>query len=120
MVLLATPWAAFAQWRALGPFGGDVQDVNISPVNTNVMLAGVAPGGSSYGWLFRSTDGGASWSQVPSIGQHSVFDIAFGTNGSAWVGSDDSAWVSVDNGATFSQRDLGLGFYTGTYSIAID
>jgi hypothetical protein len=48
-VLLAAPWAGFAQWRALGPFGGDVQDVNISPVNSGVMLAGVAPGGSSYG-----------------------------------------------------------------------
>jgi photosystem II stability/assembly factor-like uncharacterized protein len=120
LMVLAAPWMAFAQWRALGPFGGDVQDVNISPVNTNVMLAGVAPGGSTYGWLFRSADGGVSWARVPSIGQLSVYDIAFGTNGTAWVGSDDSVWVSTDNGLTFSQRDLGLGFYTGTYSVAID
>ena len=71
-------------------------------MNTNVMLAGVAPGGSSYGWLFRSADGGASWARVPSIGQLSVYDIAFGAGGTAWVGSDDSVWVSTDNGATFS------------------
>ena len=96
-VLLAAHWAGFAQWRALGPFGGDVQDVNISPVNSAVMLAGVAPGGSSYGWLFRSADGGVSWAQVPSLGQISVYDIAFGANGNAWVGSDDSVWVSTDN-----------------------
>ena len=119
-VMLAAPWAAFAQWRALGPFGGDVQDINISPVNSSVMLAGVAPGGSTYGWLFRSADGGVSWARVPSIGQLSVYDIAFGAGGTVWVGSDDSVWVSTDNGATFSQHDLGLGFFTSTYSVAID
>jgi photosystem II stability/assembly factor-like uncharacterized protein len=120
LVLMVAPWAAFAQWRALGPFGGDVQDVNISPVNTNVMLAGVAPGGSTYGQLFRSADGGASWAQVPSIGQLSVYEIAFAADGTAWVGSDDSPWVSTDNGATFTKRDLGLGYFTETYSVAID
>jgi len=118
--MLVTPLAVLAQWRALGPFGGDVQDVNISPVNTNVMLAGVAPGGSSYGWLFRSTDGGVTWARVPSIGQLSVYDIAFGAGGTVWVGSDDSVWMSTDNGATFIQHDLGLGFFTATYSVAID
>lgn len=120
IVMLAAPLAAFAQWRALGPFGGDVQDVSISPVNSSVMLAGVAPGGSSYGWLFRSADNGVSWARVPSIGQLSVYDIAFGTGGTVWVGSDDSVWVSTDNGATFSHHDLGLGFFTTTYSVAID
>jgi photosystem II stability/assembly factor-like uncharacterized protein len=120
IVALAGPLVAFAQWRALGPFGGDVQDVNISPVNSSVMLAGVAPGGSSYGWLFRSTDNGVSWARVPSIGQLSVYDIAFGALGTVWVGSDDSVWASTDNGATFNKHDLGLGFFTTTYSVAID
>src|SRR3954447_11606506 len=97
-VMLVAPLATFAQWRALGPFGGDVQDVNTSPVNTNVMLAGVAPGGSSYGWLFRAADAGVSWARVPSIGQLSVYDLRFGAGGTVWVGSDDSVWVSTDNG----------------------
>jgi hypothetical protein len=120
LLVLAAPWAGFGQWRALGPFGGDVQDVNISPVNTNVMLAGVAPGGSTYGWLFGSSDGGVSWATVPSIGQLSVYDIEFGADGTAWVGSDDSVWVSTDNAVTFSKSDLGLGYFTATYSVAID
>ena len=120
-ILLSVPSIVPAQsWRPLGPFGGDVQDVAISPVNSSVMLAGVAPGGSSYGWLFRSADGGVSWARVPSIGQLSVYDIAFGADGTAWVGSDDSVWLSTDNGVTFSQRDLGLGYFTATYSVAID
>jgi hypothetical protein len=39
-------------WRALGPFGGDVEDINISPTSQNVMLAGLAPGGSDGGQLY--------------------------------------------------------------------
>ena len=41
------PRQSGAQWRPLGPFGGDVEDVNFSTTNASVMLAGVAPSGSS-------------------------------------------------------------------------
>lgn len=108
------------QWRPLGPFGGDVEDINVSPTSPNVMLAGVAPSGSVGGKLFRSTDSGASWTEVPSFGQRSAYDIEFTASGTAWVASDDSVWVSTDNGATFTQRSLGIGLNDQTYAVEID
>src|SRR5688572_25316167 len=68
---------AGASWAALGPFGGDVFDVARSPVSPNIMLAGIAPGGSSGGALFRSTDGGANWTIVTGQTTTSVYDIEF-------------------------------------------
>src|SRR6185436_11082597 len=108
------------QWRPLGPFGGDVDDVNISPTSQNVMLAGIAPPNGVPGRLFRSTDSGATWTEVASFGQRSAHDIEFSPNGTAWVASDDSLWVSTDNGATFTQRNLGIGLNDQMYAVEID
>ena len=48
-----------AAWEALGPFGGDADDVAASPADPNIVLCGLAPslGG---GGLYRSTDAGAT------------------------------------------------------------
>src|SRR5262245_44758573 len=32
-----------ANWQALGPFGGDIDDVQVSPTNPSLVLAGLAP-----------------------------------------------------------------------------
>ena len=74
-----------AQWRALGPFGGDVADVNISPTNPAIVLAGIAPSGSVGGTLYRSSDSGATWTAVPSLAGKSVYDVEFTAAGVVWV-----------------------------------
>jgi photosystem II stability/assembly factor-like uncharacterized protein len=109
-------------WEALGPFGGDVADVNVSPTSPNIVLAGLAPSGSVGGSLYRSTDSGATWTQVavsPSTNL-SVYDIEFTPTGEVWVATDDSAWVSTDNGLTFSERNFGIGLNDQTFAIEID
>jgi hypothetical protein len=113
------------QWQPLGPFGGDVEDINVSPTSPNVVLAGVAPSGSIGGALYRSTDSGATWAIVPSVSNEnsqtiSVYDIEFAPNGDAWVATDDSVYLSTDNGATFTKHDLGIGLNDQTFAIEID
>ncbi len=117
-ILLSVPSTLLAQsWRPLGPFGGDVQDVNFSPAKTNVMLAGIAPAGNPFGSLYRSSDGGATWTQVTGFGAQSAYDIEFAADGTAWVAGYNGVWASTDDGLTFTMRDSGLGT---TYAVAID
>src|SRR5688572_26730936 len=88
----ASALAGGDSWTALGPFVGEVHDVARSPISPDIMLAGVAPAGSTGGALFRSTDGGTSWSIVPGLTSTSVYDIEFAPDGTAYVGSIDSIW----------------------------
>src|SRR5215208_972815 len=64
-------------WFSLGPPGGDVFDAAASTADSNIVLAGLAPGGSFGGTLYRSSDGGNTWSEVPALDGISVFDIEF-------------------------------------------
>src|SRR5262245_18767596 len=51
-----TAGAGTGDWGLLGPPGGDVTDVAASPTAAGVVLAGVAPGGTWGGTMYRSTD----------------------------------------------------------------
>ena len=73
--------AGTGAWVSLGPPGGDVFDVAASTVDANIVLAGLAPGGSFGGTLYRSSDGGNTWSEVPALDGTSVFDIEFAPDG---------------------------------------
>src|SRR5262245_60064982 len=56
--------AGSGNWFLLGPPGGDVFDAAVSTTDPTIALAGLAPGGSFGGTLYRSTDGGNTWSEV--------------------------------------------------------
>lgn len=109
-----------ANWEALGPFGGDVQDVAMSPTSSSIVLAGIAPNGSSGGTLYRSTDGGANWSEVAALGGTSVYDIEFTLTGVIYLGTQDSVWKSTDDGASWSQLNLNIGVNDAAMDVAID
>src|SRR5204863_6053051 len=64
-------------WTSLGSPGGDVFDVAASTVDANIVLAGLVPGGSVGGMLYRSSDGGNKWTEVPALDGTSFFDIEF-------------------------------------------
>ena len=53
--------AGDAAWTAIGPFGGDADDVAASPADPNIVLAGIAPSSGSGGGLYRSIDGGGTY-----------------------------------------------------------
>ncbi len=93
-------------WGLLGPPGGDVTDVAASPTAPGVVLAGIAPGGSFGGTMYRSTDDGASWAPVPDLANTSVHDIEFAPDGTVWAATQDAVWSSDDDGATWTHHTL--------------
>ena len=73
-----------------------------SPSQAGLLLAGVTNAGRNGGGIYRSTDGGASWSKVSS---YSALDIAFDPANprNALAGLDDGGLAySTDAGATWS------------------
>jgi hypothetical protein len=116
-----TGGAGSGAWTALGPPGGDVADVAASPSADGVVLAGIAPGGSFGGTLYRSVDGGAHWSAVAGLAGISVHRIAFTPSGEAYAATQDSVWTSLDDGATWTHRNLGIDpLNDETFAVAID
>jgi photosystem II stability/assembly factor-like uncharacterized protein len=108
------------EWSALGPFGGDMADVAVSPADANVVLAGLAPASGAGGTLYRATDGGATWAEVATLAGTSVYDIEFAPGGTAVAGTDDGVWRSTDAGATWTSLNLGIGVNDTVYEVFID
>src|SRR5882757_346555 len=107
-------------WASLGPPGGDVFDVAASTVDANIVLAGLAPGGSFGGALYRSSDGGNTWSKVPALDGISVFDIEFAPDGTTYLGTQDSVRKSTDSGLSWVTLNLGIGANDQVFDVAID
>src|SRR5258706_2595093 len=57
--------AQSAEWRPIGPDGGDVRSLTYDPANPDRVYLG-----TSAGRLFVSTDAGASWTRFASLGGH--------------------------------------------------
>ena len=97
--------AALAQWKSVGPEGGDVRALTYDPHNPDRILLG-----TSSGLLFLSENSGASWSRFAHLGpgDHYVLDnIVFDPTDSKTIYV--AAW-SVDeqnNGDLFRSRDGG-------------
>lgn len=111
--------ATAAQWSSLGPPGGDIYDIAASTVDPNVVLAGFAPGGSSGGGLYRSSDGGATWSEVATVRGKSVFAIEFTAAGTVYIGTQDSVWRSDDGGLTWVAANLDIGPNDQVLTVAV-
>jgi photosystem II stability/assembly factor-like uncharacterized protein len=112
--------AGNGNWFSLGPPGGDVSDAAASTVDANIVLAGLAPGGSLGGTLYRSSDGGNTWSEVPALDGTSVFDIEFASDGSAYLGTQDSVRKSTDGGLSWVTLNLGIGNNDQVFDVALD
>src|SRR4051794_7899739 len=107
-------------WSSLGPPGGDVFDAAVSTVDSNIALAGLAPGGSFGGTLYRSTDGGNTWSEVSALDGTSVFDIEFAPDGTAYLGTQDSVRESTDGGLSWTTLNLGIGANDQVFDVSVD
>jgi photosystem II stability/assembly factor-like uncharacterized protein len=109
-------------WALLGPAGGDVFDVAASTVDANIVLAGLAPDGSFGGTLYRSSDAGNTWSEVPALDGTSVFDIEFvpAPDNNTYLGTQDSIRKSTDGGLSWVTLNLGIGANDQVFDVAID
>lgn len=107
-------------WFSLGPPGGDVFDAAVSTVAPSIALAGIAPDGSLGGTLYRSNDGGDTWSEVLALRGTSVFDIEFALAGTAYIGTQDSIRRSTDDGLSWTLLNLGIGLDDQVFDVALD
>ena len=118
-----------ASWTQLaGPFSGPLSNlvggaripaIAVHPTNPNIVVAGVvftSSNGASAG-IYRSTDGGANWTQIltasGAIGTGVVFDPSNGNNVYAALGAiggnaNNGVYKSTDAGATFTKLAGGL------------
>src|SRR5262249_25574660 len=107
-------------WTSLGPPGGDVFDAAVSTLDSSIALAGIAPDGSFGGTLYRSSDGGNTWSEVPPLDGISVFDIEFAPGGTAFLGTQDSVRKSTDGGLSWVTLNLGIGVNDQVFDVTLD
>ncbi|MGH7598227.1 MAG: fibronectin type III domain-containing protein [bacterium] len=120
-----------ANWMSIGPnnIAGRIPDLAFDPNNPNVIWAGTAAGG-----VWRSTDGGSSWTpmndQLPSLSVSCV--VVHPTNSNIiYIGTGDhfgyagdgvGVLKSIDGGATWTQTGLSwqLSAAMSIYEMVID
>ena len=59
LTLAGTRTAEAGRWTPVGPYGGTVLSLAIDPVTPSTLYAG-----TQFGGLFKSTNGGASWTAI--------------------------------------------------------
>jgi photosystem II stability/assembly factor-like uncharacterized protein len=111
MTLLVTFWSvpALAQWRSLGPYGGNARALTYDPTNPDHILLG-----SGAGALFESRDGGRHWKHFAHLGpgqdlmlENIEFDPAnpatIYVGGWSVSGSGGGFFVTRDGGRSWSE-----------------
>jgi photosystem II stability/assembly factor-like uncharacterized protein len=101
--LLATAPSSFAAspWTPVGPPGGAVYGLSVDPKDANILYAGTFGGG-----IWKSKDGGASWTRLPGVPyQETVNAVAVSPADSRTVlaGGDNAIYRSADAGATWKK-----------------
>jgi photosystem II stability/assembly factor-like uncharacterized protein len=96
-------------WTPIGPDGGNVQVLAVSPALPNWVLAGL-PQGSG---IFRSADRGRSWGAATDAAGRNVLDLAISANGMAFYAATRQGLLkSTDGGARWPVLDAGAEIYT--------
>src|ERR1700689_1555851 len=102
-----SPGIVSAEWRSSGPFGGDAEIERVVPKAPGMVIAG-----AHNGLLFASTNGGASWNNIPFSGQLSgtlhALEVDPRVEGTWYAGMEgERPWTSgvyktTDAGKTWS------------------
>lgn len=101
-------------WQALGPAGGEVNAVARSTTQPTLAFA------ATVSDLYRSTDGGTTWTRTEVVGGQTTHDVEVAADGTVYLGTDDSIWRSTDDGLTWSKLTLGIGTIDAVLEVTID
>src|SRR5207249_573001 len=110
---------AGATWSATGLVGGDFAVLAIDPRTPTTLYAGGVWANDWYTWvrgLFKSTDGGATWS---TSGADPCCGVAIDprTPTTLYAGDAKGAFKSTDGGATWSAINTGLTDILSAYGV---
>jgi photosystem II stability/assembly factor-like uncharacterized protein len=96
---------ASESWQSLGPEGGYVLTLAVSPSNDSVVYAGTPAG------VYRSEDGGLSW-QFAGLAAHRVLVLSVDPGSSdlvyAGISGEGGVWGSRDGGGSWTPLRTGL------------
>jgi photosystem II stability/assembly factor-like uncharacterized protein len=96
---------------------GVISSLEFDPNNQDVVYATVSTfnNADGEGHVFRSTDGGVSWSSLDGSGDTGVPDLPAhsiavdpANSQAIYLGSDAGIFVSVDGGASWAKEDVGF------------
>lgn len=96
-------WFWFTPAEAGDPY---IMGLAVSPTDPNVVIAGV-----EYGGMFRSVDGGITWSEHLKSTSRDCHALKFHDTDGGWVYQAGGGWpaaVSSDGGVTWAQPRRGL------------
>src|SRR5439155_11015016 len=94
-------------WTTTGPAGGRVQSLAVDPVTTTIIYAGTDGGG-----IFRSTNGGASWTAINaglSNSSVSALAVSFASPTTLYAGTDGGGVFKSTTSGTSWSATTGLG-----------
>ena len=88
---------AGTSWNAQGPNFKAIKALSISPQDTSVLYAG------AFGWgVFKSTDGGTSWTNAKSgLTNTYVRSVLAISNATVFCGTNDGVFKTTDGGLTW-------------------
>jgi len=95
---------AFADWEAIGPYGGPLTCVGVAPSNENILYVTTYANPSE---IFRSTDGGASWSKRSELSSY-IYCFAVDSDDPdvAYAGGNRVIYKTTDGGSTWSMDSV--------------
>ena len=100
LIALLIIWSfVYADWEAIGPFGGYLKALALNPSDMNTLYCASY---SSNARIFRSTDAGDSWNYCSKLANY-VYCLDIDPNNSniIYAGSFGAIYKSVDNGLTW-------------------
>ncbi|HET9485731.1 MAG TPA: hypothetical protein VFO79_17340 [Xanthomonadales bacterium] len=109
----ATASGGGTPWQSSSPRTGWVSSLNFDPVDANVAYATYSSFGGAHVW--RSGDGGQSWSAIDGSGAARLPDIPVHTlaidptnRARLFVGTDLGVFVTTDGGASWAVENTGF------------
>ncbi|MDQ6799705.1 MAG: hypothetical protein M3041_02600 [Acidobacteriota bacterium] len=107
LLLMVAPaqsmFAGLNRWTLLGPAGGDVSEIIVSPADNQILYAAVS------GTVYKSEDAASTWRRL-DLADPAVFWLAISPSaGTLYAASTSKVWLSSDGGEHWRNITAGGG-----------